>query len=58
MVDTFNDMSQIESIGNMISVNGSYIDSNGIIILVDADIEAYLKGELVFYKDDDNLEAS
>ena len=58
MVDTFNDMGQIESIGNMISVNGSYIDSNGIIILVDADIEAYLKGELVFFKDDDSLEAS
>ena len=58
MVDTFNDMSQLESIGNMISVNGSYIDSNGIIVLVDADIEAYLNGELVFYKNDDSLESS
>ena len=34
------------------SVNGSYILSNGIIVLVDEDVEAYLNGTLVFYDKD------
>ena len=35
-----------------VSVNGSYILPNGIIVLVDEDIEAYLNGTLVFYDKD------
>jgi len=36
-----------------VSVNGSYIMPNGIIVLVDKDVEAYLNGTLVFYDRDD-----
>ena len=32
-----------------VTINGSYILPNGIIVLVDEDIEAYLNGTLVFY---------
>ena len=32
-----------------VTLNGSYILPNGIIVLVDEDVEAYLKGTLVFY---------
>ena len=39
---------------NKYSINGSYILPNGIIVLVDSDIEAYLNGTLVFY-DKNNL---
>ena len=35
------------------SVNGSYILPNGIVVLVDEDIEAYMNGTLVFYNRDD-----
>ncbi len=38
---------------NQVSLNGSYILSNGIIVLVDEDIEAYLNGTLVFYNKDE-----
>ena len=31
------------------SQNGSYILPNGVIVLVDADIEAYMNDTLVFY---------
>ena len=34
-------------------VNGSYILKNGIVVLVDSDIEAYLNGTLVFYNQND-----
>ena len=37
-----------------VTLNGSYILPNGIIVLVDEDIEAYENGTLVFY-DKDNL---
>ena len=37
-----------------VTINGSYILPNGIIVLVDEDIEAYLNGTLVFY-DKDNF---
>ena len=37
---------------NKYSINGSYILPNGIIVLVDEDIEAYLNGTLVFYDKD------
>ena len=35
-----------------INLNGSYILPNGIIVLVDEDIEAYENGMLVFYDKD------
>ena len=35
-----------------VSVNGSYILPNGIIVLVDEDVEAYMNGTLVFYDKD------
>lgn len=35
------------------SVNGSYILSNGIAVLVDEDVDAYLNGTLLFYDIDD-----
>ena len=37
-----------------VTLNGSYILPNGIIVLVDEDIEAYFNGTLVFY-DKNNL---
>ena len=48
-------MTVIESIMSItqVSVNGSYIRSDGIVVLVDADIEAYLAGTLQFYHPDD-----
>ena len=49
LVDTFSDISQIESVGCMVTQNGSYILPDGIIVLVDADIEAYYNGTLIFY---------
>lgn len=36
-----------------VTPNGSYILPNGIIVLVDSDIESYLNGTLVFYDKDD-----
>lgn len=38
-----------------ITENGSYILPNGIIILVDMDIEEFLNGTLVFYKKSENI---
>lgn len=35
-----------------VSINGSYILSNGIVVLVDEDIQAYSDGTLVFYHPD------
>lgn len=37
-----------------VTINGSYILPNGIIVLVDEDIEAYFNGTLIFY-DKNNL---
>lgn len=36
-----------------VSVNGSYILPNGIAVIVDADVEAYINGTLVFYNPDE-----
>ena len=36
----------------MVTPNGSYIMSSGIIVLVEEDVEAYLNGTLVFYDKD------
>ena len=38
------------------SANGSFILPDGVIVLVDEDIEAYFAGTLEFYYPDDNLE--
>ena len=35
-----------------VTINGSYILTNGIIILTDEDLSAYLDGSLVFYDKD------
>ena len=35
-----------------VSVNGSYITPEGIIILMDEDVQAYLEGTLTFYPPD------
>lgn len=40
---------------NIITENGSYILPNGIIVLVEEDIEAYLNGTLIFYDEDETL---
>ena len=47
--DYFNSILSITKI----SINGSYILSSGAIVLVDQDIQAYLKGTLVFYHPSD-----
>ena len=46
---------QIDTI-EMMTANGSYIDGEGNVYLVEEDIEAYLNDTLTFYKKDDNLE--
>jgi hypothetical protein len=52
MIDIFNNhFPSIMSITKY-SVNGSYILPNGIIVLVEEDVEAYLNGTLVFYDKD------
>lgn len=38
-----------------VSLNGSYILSNQMIVLVDEDVRAYLNGTLVFYNKSENL---
>lgn len=38
-----------------VSINGSYILPNGIIVLVEEDIEAYFGGTLIFYDEDETL---
>ena len=57
-VDTFSGPNQLESTVNMVTANGSYILPNGVIVLVDEDIEAYLNGTLVFYNRGDSSEAA
>ena len=37
------------------SINGSYILPNGVIVLVDEDFEAYMNGTLVFIYPNDGL---
>ena len=53
MLDLENDIyNSIMSI-TQVSINGSYIRSDGIVVLVDEDIEAYLAGTLQFYHPED-----
>ena len=42
-------VNDIMSLITQVSVNGSYILPNGIVVLVDEDVQAYLDGTLVFY---------
>jgi hypothetical protein len=36
-----------------ITLNGSYVLPNGIVVLVDEDVEAYMNGTLQFYNSND-----
>ena len=51
-IDPFGPPGQIIHNVQKVSVNGSYILPNGIIVLVDEDVEAYENGTLVFYDKD------
>ena len=46
------DIAQVPFNTQKVTLNGSYILPNGIIVLVDEDIEAYENGTLVFYDKD------
>lgn len=48
LLDLNSDIAQINST-NYVTINGSYILPNGIVVLQEADIEAYLNGSLQFY---------
>ena len=56
-IDPLGPPTQIIKTVQKISLNGSYILPNGIIVLVDEDVEAYLDGTLVFYDKDKVPEA-
>ena len=47
------EMPDIQSLTQKFTLNGSYILSNGIIVLVEEDVEAYLHNTLVFFDEDD-----
>ncbi len=51
-IDPLGPPTQIIKNVQKVSVNGSYILPNGIIVLVDEDVEAYMNGTLVFYDKD------
>ena len=54
MLDLQRDIAQISPSSIMkVTANGSYVLPNGIVVLVDADIEAYENGTLVFYDKND-----
>ena len=57
LIDTNTGGGLINSTKIMVSLNGSYIMPNGIIILVDEDIDAYLNGDLIFYDPNENVES-
>ena len=45
----FNGMGLNSALINKISINGSYILPNGVIVLKDEDLQAFLNGTLIFY---------
>lgn len=54
VLDLFKDSAQVGLAKiAQVSIHGSYILSNGIVVLVDEDIEAYVNGTLRFYDIDD-----
>lgn len=60
MLDLYSDIAGIigtQSVVRMYTLNGSYILLNGIIVLVDEDIEAYQNGTLVFYNNNNDLKS-
>ena len=58
-VGTGPSLGELQSNSNrLVTENGSYILDNGIIVLVDEDIEKYLNGTLVFYEENKNTDIS
>lgn len=54
LLDLTEDMAQVTfSVISQVTVNGSYILANGIVVLVDEDVEAYMNGTLQFYNSND-----
>lgn len=54
LLDLNEDMARVEQLNvTQVTVNGSYILPSGIVVLEDADIEAYINGTLQFYNIDD-----
>ena len=54
LINTGTDIGQVGPFSiTKVTLNGSYILPNGIIVLVDEDIDAYENGTLVFYDKDD-----
>ena len=48
------EMPGIQALIHKVTLNGSYTLPNGIIVLVDEDVDAYMNNTLIFY-DEDNL---
>ena len=57
MVDTGTDIGIVGPLnkGNLRTINGSYVSTKGIVMLVDEDIESYLNGTLEFYSNNEEL---
>jgi hypothetical protein len=54
LLDLTEDMAQVTSSTiSHITLNGSYVLPNGIVVLVDEDVEAYMNGTLQFYNSND-----
>ena len=53
LLDLNEDLPTIINSIHQVSVNGSYILPNGIVVLVEEDVEAYLAGTLQFYHPED-----
>ncbi len=53
LLDLTTDLPTIIMSAAQVSVNGSYILPNGIVVLVEEDVEAYLAGTLQFYHPED-----
>ena len=57
LVDTGTDIGIVGPLnkGNLRTINGSYVSTKGIVMLVDEDIESYLNGTLEFYSNNEEL---
>ena len=54
MLDLTTDDATIGVAGiSLVTINGSYVLSNGVVVLVDSDIEDYMAGTLSFYAPND-----
>ena len=55
LINTGTDIGQVPGILSIskVTINGSYVLPNGIIVLVDADVEAYENGTLLWFDQDD-----